>query len=1026
MAKLYCKHSDGWAGIVANLELAKAYDKVIIESGDYYGEETLKIPSNISLLGSDKTIFQVYKCPIIEICSENVLLENISFISLAPFSNGQGHAYLFVHDSLNITIKKCFLDGSEDAGNGIYSYKSEDVLIISCSIHRFKVCAINFSSVQGKIIDNQCYANEMHGIQVGLYAHQDHTKVPSNTPPNDVPVEIGKVSDVIISKNRCYSNRLSGIELRNTKTEIIENICWDNQVGILVSRVHNESLANVQPNVIAFNNRCYDNLHGIYVEASAQLIENKCWGNKEAGFLVVTNNFPSIEKTIAYIENNHSFNNNGFGIKWVSAKGEIIRNFCWGNNGIGFLIYTRESKKILSDVVVKNNKSHHNKGNGIQINSTLAVIIGNECWGNFGGGIAIINDSIVSEVGFDEATAKLNRCHHNRGSGIVVTQGNITLTNNKCWSNHNGIDIIPMNGIILNDFKLIVSNNIVYLNYLFGISVGVDNVSLSKNECWNNKIDIYPAESTGGINITLQKNICSVNKYELLIQQVETKLLSLWLQYKIKNNEISLEFYALADFVGEGGCIDCFNKFWQDEEVEKQSNRQTDPVSSMQSSLSNIYGVNCSKNTYLYKLQADAFLHRPLTQETSQPNLNRLNLILETFFNKFHSASQNYDSKLPKWTVALVSNNPKDVDNFIETVKELAISSSSEPVSITVKEFDVSSIKNNNDNNNSSFIENDFFEGKSKWFLWPIFFLKNMFLTFTFPTLVGVFSVLSFIISLYGIFIWLFNMDISPSLLFIRGEFLEYFRVNVSKKIAFSVSVLCYLTLFNKDNNSNLPKSLYVSINGCFKKLCEIFGFPYVVDWFDYTKLKKWSLIKWFFTFSDEGHKRWFKRALFGKKRFKKLPDIAVFFIKNADSLSLSDMYDIQNLIKLHPTQQAALVVTQMSGISMLKNTFLDVWIPHNEPTFTNKQNSYAIDKAYVIHDITSQKLTFELGESKTTNLNELSDILGWERLQIANFKENTREQIFETIIDERYSLYDLLPSIVIGSTPISLHTSLI
>jgi len=531
MAKLYCKHSDGWGGIVANLELANAHDEVIIESGDYYGEETLKIPSNISLLGNSGTSLHSNASSIIEICGKNIHVESLNFFAAVTAPRSQ--CQIFIHDSFNISVKNLFLDGYLSAGIGLKVITSEGVLINKCSVCQFLSAGIFLCGSYGEISQNQCSKNQI-GIVLSLSWSSE------------------KIICTIYN-NRCHNNNSNGIVIQSANVDLAANECWGNKGSGFVISTEDDQAENVGYSSIKNNISHSNGMYGIAVDTvDAKISNNECWGNKNCGIAIhnslnyysglvgFSGNLLATFKLI--VENNKSHDNYIHGIIIESAVVKLMNNECWDNKHNGIAVHTNyDISKLTANVIAENNLSHGNALDGFGINSAVAKLYNNECWNNDRCGFdfeSFENDSLV----VTNIIAVNNSSHSNGRHGALVSGANVDLVDNKFWNNkHSGLIINSEIGEIAG---VTGNNNFSYNNGNYGIGVNeyFNKVELVNSKCRNNGIDFFPTAPTNKVNFNIsgEKWVWNIDSEKILSQQLKGKLLKLWLLNKITSRPISL------------------------------------------------------------------------------------------------------------------------------------------------------------------------------------------------------------------------------------------------------------------------------------------------------------------------------------------------------------------------------------------------------------------------------------------------------------------------------------------------------
>jgi len=169
--------------------------------------------------------------------------------------------------------------------------------------------------------------------------------------------------------------------------------------------------------------------------------------------------------------------------------------------------------------------------------------------------------------------------------------------------------------------------------------------------------------------------------------------------------------------------------------------------------------------------------------------------------------------------------------------------------------------------------------------------------------------------------------------------------------------------------------------------------------------------------------RRWVRLRLFG--HWWNAPEIVIVVIREARMLSQQDKQGLQALFALKRRSQALLLLTHTGGLSHLVNCYLDVCNPIGEVAA-----DFDIDQMLVIHDhhgakIRLTKNTARQGDQTTdaainrNSLKIIAELLGWP----AESERIRWQQRFDSLTHRIWVDKDILPTLVIGSTPLTQMT---
>ena len=559
---LVCPASAGWSGLERLLEQSAAGDRIELGDGVYEGDTTLHVPSEVCLVGSGKTELIGHGTgPVLQTeRTADVEIHALKLRVTVPTST-----LIAVRHAARVLIKGCELDGNILADNGILVEYSTDI-----EIHRNHVQAcrlepdnwgagIKFESSDG-LIDS----NHVRDGNIGILARQCHT-TKSSTPT------------VRVNNNECLDTTQSSIAFLASCGAITQNTCQNSKTrsGITIQR--DSDYPNYPSEVDVVGNKCHDNEQSgiVFFSSRGRVENNDCWGSRAQSGISIQrdDNSPDCASEVDVI-GNRCHKNEKAGIAFLSSRGRVENNDCWGSRTLSGIIIQRDkiSPEHPSKVDVIGNKSHGNKGAGIVFlsskglaknntcreNQTLSGInierdncspeepsevqvIGNRCYNNKDSGIAFFssqgrvedNDcgrnktlsgiiiqrdkkspeqpSIVEVIG--------NRCHENTEAGITFFSSEGLVKNNACWKNNTtGISIERDNNSPEYASKVDVIGNTCQKNQEAGISFFSSHGLIEKNECSGSRIfsgimiqrDKRSPEQPSEVTVT--DNICHKNE----------------------------------------------------------------------------------------------------------------------------------------------------------------------------------------------------------------------------------------------------------------------------------------------------------------------------------------------------------------------------------------------------------------------------------------------------------------------------------------------------------------------------------
>jgi nitrous oxidase accessory protein NosD len=490
-----CRVEDGWPGIAANLALARPGDTVRVSAGVFSGSDTLVVPSGVALQGEDGARLEFSgDGPAIMSCdTADIVIEGLAIVSLArnigkrvlPWSAPIAAdddamtewGLVFLNGCRDTRIARLELTGQRDEEwlRGIAIRSGSAVLVERCAISEFGGSGISLLSSQGCELQGNRVAACANGIVLG--------RSPSSP---------SVASSAVLRGNRCHDNRWAGIVLFSSCSEAVEdNECWGNMTGISLQR---DSDAPDQPSrAVLRGNRCHDNRQAgivLFSSCSDAIEENQCWGNHTGIVLQRDPKFPD-QPSRAVLRGNRCHGNRQSSILLISCESDAIEdNECW-ENGLYGIVLQRDSDAPdqPSRAVLRGNRCHDNGKAGIILFSSESdAIEDNECWGNKFHGISLERDSDAPDQP-SRAVLRGNRCHDNGGAGIVLfSSESDAIEDNECWGNGtSGIALDRGSNTADPPSRAVLHGNLLYDNSHAGLVAEPDSLAgMRGNRVWGN------------------------------------------------------------------------------------------------------------------------------------------------------------------------------------------------------------------------------------------------------------------------------------------------------------------------------------------------------------------------------------------------------------------------------------------------------------------------------------------------------------------------------------------------------------
>ena len=447
MAVRKVKSGAGWSGIEAALAGAAAGDRVVLAPEIYDGERTLRLGAGVALQGEGATLRFTGDGPAIE--ARNVADVTLTDLTLEVLQPGKRSILpddppdkeavpewgLVWFDGVEsgqierVTVRVASDDGKRTGivlrlGNGTVVREST----VKGARRGLALC-----SATGAIVDRCIIANnDLNGIQ--LFRSLSRLDCPANA---------------LIMATSSHDNEGAGIVLFSSWADRIEECdVWGNgQNGIALDvdpKTSNEpSRANLR--AIRSHGNGYS---GISLHSSdAEWIEDcDVWGNGLQGISLARSERNLEAPSHASLRGIRSHDNVWSGISVTSSEANRIEDCdVWGNGSHGIILQRDEQRpEAPSQAALINARCHDNGIVGIGIGSSFVERIeGCECWGNGSSGIEL-NRNDYSLDAESHVTLINARCHDNGLSGLAIFSSSIELIEDcDFWGNgKNGVALM--------------------------------------------------------------------------------------------------------------------------------------------------------------------------------------------------------------------------------------------------------------------------------------------------------------------------------------------------------------------------------------------------------------------------------------------------------------------------------------------------------------------------------------------------------------------------------------------------------
>ena len=292
---------------------------IFIKEGTYTISETIKVPSNVALVGAGFS-------------SEIVLAAGSNINMIQNLNRSRGND--------NILIANLHLDGNKAeniGGGGLFFLRVRNSTIQNCWVHDTAFTGLRLEYGGGNVVQNNfVYENRNAGIEG---THEDHDIVANNVVYSNQGYPYGYGIDFctgskhnIFDGNVCYNNGLTsggGLALWDGYENTIEgNILTSNYVGLTIG-------------VPSFGNKTYGNMiignmvsnstvDGLHIEGENNLVSENTFSFSGGNGVYVNG---SDTKNIV-IQGNRIENNQGWQIHVTTFPSDTIikDNFLFGND----------------------------------------------------------------------------------------------------------------------------------------------------------------------------------------------------------------------------------------------------------------------------------------------------------------------------------------------------------------------------------------------------------------------------------------------------------------------------------------------------------------------------------------------------------------------------------------------------------------------------------------------------------------------------------------------------------------------
>jgi parallel beta-helix repeat protein len=413
MTDIAVAESIGWSGIVAALRRAQPGDRVLIGPGRYSGDETLNVPSGVTLRGcaeadleftGTESAIRIFK-------SHKSRVENINIQAYrnekSTFGISSKRSTVSVSESSFIEVRNCRIESLAEVGSAVELMISRNCDIennyITGNIFGLKLVA----SSNINIIRNSCHECKENAITLRPSWNTGWT-----------------CRSITITKNLCTSSGSGGIAVLSSEcNEISGNICYDNTgPGIVI--VH-DNIFNAVHNPVSScnsvsNNFCFANETGISIFGSIcnDVTNNICYLNSLSGIIITDYNCEIISICGRLEKNIAAYNeNSGLHIKSAVIR-SVGNNNLYMNKNSGLSIDSIKNKEFnTEECSIYFNNFAKNDGNGLQVIDSNCTVEGNVFLNSEASGLIFENSDVVgsgnvTDIHLDiyNSSIKLNFC----------------------------------------------------------------------------------------------------------------------------------------------------------------------------------------------------------------------------------------------------------------------------------------------------------------------------------------------------------------------------------------------------------------------------------------------------------------------------------------------------------------------------------------------------------------------------------------------------------------------------------------
>lgn len=902
--------------------------------------------------------------------------------------------------------------------------EASDVCVISNSCFGNTYSGIYFASSKGKVQDNRCWGN-FSGImtQPDELVTDDRwcaEVIGNRCSENKYGIVcMAQVSDCAVRDNDCFDNKYCGIAIvpsitRITQLNGVDDFDdWMERVAQspreAIESMGLDTVDGASGAVEVIGNRCYFNQLGLYTfHPNSMVRENECWGNTNSGLHIGVSTFHGVK----------------------SSRVKVVSNRC-----------------------------HDNKDNGISSDSSQVGVQDNECWGNSVG--IRIEGSSVSRYAVVPLMVEVvdNYCHNNKKAGVAYISSQGRVQGNVCWENGTGISIERGTKRMDASADVAVVRNCCYENITAGINFLASQGQAQDNECWGNRINDIRRDTLSDVEVISHRMQPSLPLAQMYARRLANPLGN-WLTAVGSDSPIA-EVEALADFLTSGGCPDCFKRFWSHSPTRESTEKSLPDTLSAYLTKPKDHRVRALGKPHVYRAQ---------TGKDGRPDINgiqandsiwnrrrpasggfaSLSALLSKFGSEYRRFVTNTNTKSsnvwpPVWTVAAVSADEASFDAWLADkparIEDIASGMGEGRASPTVemRRFDFTGFGQDRPAGGPRFLERALL-GECTGF-WPSFreVLKMLPLiqvqAWLFFLLWGGALALANLVALAVHFNYAFKQELSLGLamaprlaVFVADRLLQPWdaplatTANVATGALVSLALVIVFFL-----NRNLPGELRIPIERLLGVIDALNTVPVIKSIRSRIEHVGCSESSW---------RHWLRGHVYGYRRcslWKRRPNLVLVALCNVDVPSADDIRQLRTLLDVCPSDQGILLITQMPGLSMLPSGYLDVWFRE-----AKEEDALPNFEAYIVHDAASAQIVppeNETGiQSFSHAIEQLVPILGWHEgtLPMAEVKRalegatdrtelrTALQGLAHTLTDRRWTVSDLLPTLIIGSTPMT------